>query len=241
MDKNNFTISEFLRSLVFKGFSLIDSSQRYIAFRLNKAIKNFLEDEFLAEEGYRQGLHLKPEVKKDIEMWRDFYYSVWYSQTLKNNIQITDEEIENYIKERSIKSEEIVLVNIQEILVDSLEQVEFILNKLRDGEDFGTLAREYSKRKWAAEKNGEFGYFPTTMYGEIGKTAERLNIGEIFAPVETKDGYSIIKLLDKKIERPDTAAIQDFSELKEKLRNELKQKSLISNAINLWQNSLKNM
>jgi hypothetical protein len=62
------------------------------------------------------------------------------------------------------------------------------------------------------------------MYDEIGKTAERMNVGEIYAPIETKDGFSIIKLLDKKIERPDTSNVQDFSELKEKIRNELKQK-----------------
>jgi parvulin-like peptidyl-prolyl isomerase len=157
-------------------------------------------------------------------MWRDFYYANWYTLTLKNNIQISDEEIENYIKERGIKSQEVILVNIQEILVDSLEQVEDLLKKLRDGEDFGELARKYSKRKWAAQKNGEFGFFPTSMYDEIGRTAERMKLGEIFAPVETKDGFSIIKLLDKKIERPDTANIVNFTDLKEKIRNELKQK-----------------
>jgi parvulin-like peptidyl-prolyl isomerase len=224
MEKRNVPISEFLRAILFKGFSVTDSSQKYIAYKLNKSIKNFLEDEYLAEEGYKQGLHLKPEVKKDIEMWKDFYYSTWYSLTLKNNIEITDDEIENYIKERGIKSQEVVMVNIQEILVDSLEQVEFILNKLKEGEDFGELARNYSKRKWAASKNGEFGYFPTTMYDEIGKTAERMNIGEIFAPIETKDGYSIIKLLDKKIERPDSNIVQNFEDLKDKIKAELRQK-----------------
>ena len=224
LENRTATVSEFLRSLLFKGFTVTDSTERHIAARLNKSIKNFLEDEYLAEEGYRQGLHLNPEVKKDIEMWRDFYYANWYSLTLKNNINVTDEEVENYIKERGIKSEEVILVNIQEILVDSLDQIESLLEKLRNGENFGELAREYSKRKWAAEKNGEFGYFPTSMYDEIGRTAEKMNIGEIFAPIETKDGYSIIKLLDKKIERPDTSNVQNFIELKEKIRNELKQK-----------------
>ncbi|MGB9663588.1 MAG: peptidylprolyl isomerase [Ignavibacteria bacterium] len=224
LENRNASVSEFLRSLLFKGFMVADSSERYIAAKLNRAIKNYLEDEYLAEEGYRQGFHLKPEVKKDIDMWRDFYYANWYSLTLKNNIQVTDEEIEKYIQEKGIKAQEVVLVNIQEILVDSLEQVEDLLKRLRNGEDFGELARNFSKRKWAAERNGEFGFFPTSMYDEIGKTAEKMNIGEIFAPVETKEGFSIIKLLDKKIERPDTANLVDFSELKEKIRSELKQR-----------------
>lgn len=228
LENRNASIKEFLRSILFKGFMLTDSSTNYVAARLNKAIKTFLEDEYLAEEGYRQGLHYKLEVRKDIEMWKDFYYANWYALTLKNQIEISEKEIEDYIKNHSIKSEEVVMVNIQEILVDSLDKVEFILNKLKEGEDFGKLAKKYSLRKWAAEKNGEFGFFPTSMYSEIGKTAEQMNVGEIFAPIETENGYSIIKLLDKKIERPDSMKIEDFEVLKEKIRTELKQKKFDS-------------
>lgn len=223
LDKRNIPINDFLRALLFKGFSIDDTSRIYIATKLNKSIKSFIEDEFLAEEGYRQSLHLIPEVKNEIEMWKDFYYSMWFSQSLRKNIDVTEEEVIQYIKNRSIKSPEVILVNVQEILVDSLDQVEMILNKLKDGEDFGELAQKYSKRKWAAEKKGEFGFFPTNLYEEIGRVAEKLNIGEIFAPIETKEGYSIIKLLDKKIEKPNEE-ITDFTELKDKIAKELKEK-----------------
>ena len=224
MESRNAPISEFLRALLFKGFYVTDSTTRHIAIRLNNYIKSFLEDEYLAEEGYKQGMHHSPEVKKDLEMWRDFYLSTWYSNELKNNTEVKDEEIDNYISERGIKSEEVILVNVQEILLDSLEHIEFILNRLQEGDDFGELAKKYSKRKWAAEKNGEFGFFPSTMYGEIGKVAERLSPGEIYAPIETKDGFSVIKLLDKKVERPDTTSFVNYDDLKENIKKELRQK-----------------
>lgn len=223
LDKRNIPINDFLRALLFKGFSVDDTSRIYIATKLNKSIKSFIEDEFLAEEGYRQNLHLIPEVKNEIEMWKDSYYYMWVSQSLRKNIEVTEEEVIQYIKNRFIRSPEVILVNVQEILVDSLDQVEMILNKLKDGEDFGELAQKYSKRKWAAEKKGEFGFFPTNLYEEIGRVAEKLNIGEIFAPIETKEGYSIIKLLDKKIEKPNEE-ITDFTELKDKIAKELKEK-----------------
>lgn len=223
LDKRNIPINDFLRALLFKGFSVDDTSRIYIATKLNKSIKSFIEDEFLAEEGYRQNLHLIPEVKNEIEMWKDSYYYMWVSQGLRKNIEVTEEEVIQYIKNRFIRSPEVILVNVQEILVDSLDQVEMILNKLKDGEDFGELAQKYSKRKWAAEKKGEFGFFPTNLYEEIGRVAEKLNIGEIFAPIETKEGYSIIKLLDKKIEKPNEKTI-DFTELKDKIAKELKEK-----------------
>ncbi len=213
---------EFLRSLPFKGFSVENSSDQFIAKKLNRAIRSFIEDEFLAEEGYQQGLQNIPEVRNDIEMWKDFYFSTWLNRTMRSQINVSDSEIEEYIRKRSIQSNELLMVNIQEILVDSLQQIEYLLKRIYDDEDFGKFARTYSKRKWAAEKNGEFGFFPSTMYGAIGETAAKMEIGEIFAPIETKDGYSIIKLLDKKLEAP--SSVQNYEDIKEKVRTELKEK-----------------
>lgn len=52
---------------------------------------------------------------------------------------------------------------------------------------------------WIHKKsNGEWGYFPTDAGDEIGKIASTLKIGQIYGPIKVKDGYSIIKLIDKK-------------------------------------------
>ncbi|MBU2446847.1 MAG: hypothetical protein KJ666_14915, partial [Bacteroidetes bacterium] len=55
-----------------------------------------------------------------------------------------------------------------------------------------------------------------------GKTAAKMEIGEIFAPVESQEGYSIIKLLDKKTDTPNE--IVNFENIKEKYRSDLFEK-----------------
>ncbi|MBM4175091.1 MAG: hypothetical protein FJ213_02810 [Ignavibacteria bacterium] len=222
IDNRKISIGEFLRAILFKTFAVEDSSREFIARKISQSIKSYMEDEFLAAEGYRQGLQHQPEVKSDLEMWKNFYYSVWINRAWREQNKVLDHEIEEYLKSRSSVIKNIVLVNVQEVLVDSLDQIEFLLQQLEKGDDFGELARKYSKRKWAAEKNGELGFFPSTMYGEIRKNAANLEVGEIFAPVESADGYSIIKLLDKRTESPNE--ITDFENVKEKYRSDLFEK-----------------
>ena len=40
-------------------------------------------------------------------------------------------------------------------------------------------------------------YFPITEHGEIGRIASTMNVGDIYGPLELKEGYSIFKLIDK--------------------------------------------
>ncbi len=223
INNRNISIGEFLRAILFKTFSVEDSSRDFIARKISQSIKGYMEDEFLASEGYKQGLQHLPEVKSDLEMWKSFYYSVWLNRSWREQNKVLDSEIEEYLKSRSSALENVVLVNVQEILVDSLDQIEYLLNQLGSGDDFGELASKYSKRKWAAEKNGELGFFPSTMYGEIGKNAAKLEVGEIFAPIESSEGYSIIKLIEKKTESPNE--IKNFESVREKYRSDLFEKN----------------
>ncbi|MBU0559438.1 MAG: hypothetical protein KKG93_07660, partial [Bacteroidetes bacterium] len=71
---------------------------------------------------------------------------------------------------------------------------------------------------------GEFGFFPTTAYGELGRIAGELEIGEIFGPLELDDGYSIFKVIDKKDEAESIP--KPFEELKDEIKRKLKAEKL---------------
>ncbi|MCX8011140.1 MAG: peptidylprolyl isomerase, partial [Ignavibacteria bacterium] len=219
IDKDKFSVKEFLDALLFHGFIVQDTSIEYLRRRLNSRIKSFIEDEFLAIEGKRQNLDKLPEVQSDLSMWKDFYRNISFNSEFKKEIQVEDKEVESYFKSHSSEAQTMVQVNILEILVDSLEQVEMLLKKISDGENFSDLARKFSKRKWAAEKGGEFGFFPTSMYAEIGEVASKMKIGEIYAPLKTNDGYSIIKLIDKKVDS--VSNLVNYDEVKEKIRTNI--------------------
>jgi len=56
----------------------------------------------------------------------------------------------------------------------------------------------YTIRDWTKEHGGEFGFFHSSQYGEIGRIAATMEIGDVHEPLKVPEGYSIIKLIDKR-------------------------------------------
>lgn len=158
-----------------------------------------------------------------------------YKRKLLRDIKVTDEEVfEEYSKEHNTITYP-KQVNIIEILTDSLEVIEKVLQELDKGTDIGELATKYTKRASTKNKGGEFGLFPTTSFGEIGRVAGTLEVGEIYGPLETEQGYSIFQVIEKKEEQEKLP--KSYEEIREeltmKIRSERASDSMINNTVDL--------
>ncbi len=107
-------------------------------------------------------------------------------------------------------------------------KMEEILAKVKAGEDFATLAKEYSECPSASE-GGDLGSFGKgQMVKEFEDAAFAMKVGEISDIVETQYGYHIIKVTDKKEESYDdmkdeiksTLASEKYSKYVEKLKKD---------------------
>lgn len=95
----------------------------------------------------------------------------------------------------------------------ALEKINLVAQKLKDGEDFADLAKEYSDDTGTKEVGGDLGFFERRMMvQEFDEVAFNLSVGEISDIVQTNFGYHIIKL-NEVAENP------SFEEDKENLRN----------------------
>ena len=116
------------------------------------------------------------------------------------------------------------------------KSLEEVLKLALDGEDFATLAKEYSDDS-SASKGGDLGYFTQDeMVSAFSKAAFSLKTGEIYNKVvETSSGYHIIKKTGEKD--------QDFDDVKDDLIKTLestKQSTLMQDLYTKYDVQIKN-
>ncbi len=205
----------FLYKLSQDGFAVRDISEIDIRSSLSSYIRKFIEDQLFAREGYNEGLENNPAVKKDLGMWEDSYLSQMLKMNMFDSINVSEEQALSVYKQNDWKDTMPPLVNIAEVLTDSLSVAETVLNELSRGVDIRELAKKYTKRDSLRNKGGEFGYFDITQHGEIGRIAAQLNVGDVFGPLKLDEGYSIFQVIDKKADS--TNDTQSFNDVKDQL------------------------
>lgn len=154
----------------------------------------------------------KDDIIKDIEIY------LLTLKVMEDYIGITDEDVKTYFEENKDSFATPEQVEASHILVEDEATAKEVIEKLNAGEDFATLAKEYSTDTSNAEKGGELGYFGRgEMVAEFEDAAFAMNVGDVSKePVETEFGYHIIKVTDKK-----EAKEADFETSKEQARDML--------------------
>lgn len=82
---------------------------------------------------------------------------------------------------------------------DILEDTYDLITRLRNGEDFAELAKDFSTDKSNADKGGDLGWFARgKMVSEFDEAAFNAAPGDIVGPVLTRFGYHIIRVDDRR-------------------------------------------
>tara|TARA_B110000014_G_C20000078_1_gene518234 strand:- start:298 stop:576 length:279 start_codon:yes stop_codon:yes gene_type:complete len=87
-------------------------------------------------------------------------------------------------------------IKCSHILVKKQSEAIEILDKIKNGEKFGKMARQFSTDSGSAKRDGSLGYFGRgKMVKEFENAAFALQAGQISEPIKTQYGYHIIKRL----------------------------------------------
>lgn len=160
-------------------------------------------DEFL--KGQNMDLdYFKESVKKDMTISK-------LIEKLTENVSITDDEVKKYYDDHQ---NEFMSVKASHILLDTKEEAEKILQRVKAGENFNELAKQNSKDPSAKENSGDLGYFRHgDMVEPFEKAAFALKPGEISDIVQTDFGFHIIKVEDSKLDK--------YEDVKEELKSSI--------------------
>ena len=87
-------------------------------------------------------------------------------------------------------------IKCSHILVEKQNESLVIVERLKNGEKFGKLAKELSIDSGSGKKDGNLGYFTKGMMVKpFEEVAFKLQIGEVSDSIKTEFGYHIIKRL----------------------------------------------
>ena len=128
-----------------------------------------------------------------------------------DEVEVPEEELRSYYERhisdyrepKQVRARHILIrpersiENREEALKAAKEKAEAILKRLKAGEDFAELAREFSQDPGSASKGGDLGYFGRgTVVQPFEEAAFALEKGQLSDLVETEYGFHIIRVDD---------------------------------------------
>lgn len=168
-------------------------------------LDEMIKKELLYQEALKRGLDKNPEFAQKLEEFKKLtLISILLEKEIEEKTRVTEQDVKDYYDQHKDELAAVTQIRASHILVRTEGEAKKILEKLKKGEDFASLAKHNSIDPATAANGGDLGYFsPGQMVPEFEAAAQRLGKNEFSSePVKTKFGYHIIKVTDKKRGQP---------------------------------------
>ena len=194
--------------------------------RINELRKRFPNDAEYKSAISKMGIS-EAEIRTQME--RGLAINQLIKIQITDKIVVSDEESKAFYDSRPELFKQPEQVKASHILIkaaqdadeaqkkEARKKIEAVQKKLKGGQDFAALAREFSEGP-SAPRGGELGYFGRgQMVPAFETVAFAMKPGEVSDIVETRFGYHLIKVEDKK-----SAGTVSYTEVKGLLDDHLK-------------------
>ena len=230
---------EVLKKLIDTELLYQESQKRGILIddaTVNQELVNFKkrfsdEEKFKKAMSSRMGLSTESDIKTYIK--HRMSIKKFIDEEFVEKIKVPEKEIKDYYDSHPGYFKRPEEVKASHILIkvspkadeskknDALDKIKKIQKRLQEGEDFGTIAKESSECP-SSKKSGDLGFFGRgRMAKPFEDAAFSLKPGEISDIVETRFGYHLIKVVEK---RPETTIKYDT--IKDRIKQQLKEEKL---------------
>lgn len=183
---------------------------------INRQYSEFMKD-YDKEEDFL--LYIEQQLGLTKEGLLDFIeYNILLEEIATKDIIVSDEEISAYYDRNKFFYSKPENFHIEQIVVNSLDEAEQVVEELNNGSDFNTLAKERSIDVLSASRGGDLGFVDVndySVYIEVLEQAKKLDIN-VLDIVDIPEGYAVIRVLEY------NDAIQyTIEDVKEEIRREI--------------------
>jgi peptidyl-prolyl cis-trans isomerase C len=233
--------TQAINTLINREVLLQESEKRGIKANkeeVQKGIKS-VQSRFPSQEKFQQALKELNLTQKDFEQqyMQQSKIQTLIDQEIISKIKIKEDEAKAYFDANSAQFDQKEKVRARHILMkvdktadektkaEARKKLTEIQKKIISGEDFAEMAKQHSQGP-SNVKGGDLGYFAKgQMVKPFEEVAFKLAAGEVSDVVETRFGYHLIKVVDRK--SPKKAVYADQKQkIMGKLKNERIQKEV---------------
>lgn len=193
-------------------------------------LDQMISEKFLIQEAKYMGLEEDNDVLEQIKkITEQILVQVLIEREILDKIKVNDEEVLEYYEQNKDSFTEKEQVYLYNILLETEEEAQDVLEQLKAGGDFSEIAIEKSAGP-SATQGGDLGYLTRgTIIPEIEEVVFALELEELSEVIKTDFGFHILKITEKK---PET--VKALEEVKEDIIDILlpdKQKVAFENLI----------
>ncbi len=190
----NFKVTEVHFENAFKEYyyrtgQVLSPDERTKLSVLNTTFNTYVLATFAEDEGLdktQAALYKKEEIKARV------LTEEYLNQVVLADIKVLPEEVNEYFVRFN------TTLSASHLYAQDLESANALYSRLQSGERFEDLANEVFQNPYLAKNGGDIGSFTTDdMDIAFENAAFGLKVGEISNPVQTAQGYSIIKLTNR--------------------------------------------
>lgn len=220
------------------GTTIDDSTHRWYVREFVRGIGGEqVLDPILRAGGYTR-YDLEQLIKQDLKIRKFLETNVTVPVDVPDSVSVAyyEQNQHEFWSPDSVRARHIMIRASQDDTGTDIEAKKQTLRDLRGrvlaGEDFAELAKQYSEGP-SAPKGGDLGYFtPRDMVAPFSNTAFGLKPGEVSDVVETRFGFHLIQVVDRKPRRK-----LQYEEISEQLKYQILQYYVEQNLQNHLQRS----
>jgi peptidyl-prolyl cis-trans isomerase SurA len=199
IDNHNYYTDEFVR-VYNKNLDLVkDDSQK----NLDNYLELFIGYKLKVEKANKIGLQNSVNYQNELKSYRTQLSKNYLSDSKVTNELV--QEAYDRMKQEIRASHILVLIDESASPEDTLKAYQKIFDikkRIDSGEDFVSVAQQFSEDPSVKENNGDLGYFSAfRMVYPFENAAFSTQVGQLSKPFRTRFGYHLVKVVDKRMNR----------------------------------------
>lgn len=171
-----------------RGVQFESADQELEAKRM--AVDSLIDYKILVQGAYDAGLDANKEVNQAVGSERaNFLFDELYRQEIMPKVEVSESDYEQFLEKMRTE------YRFSHILVRSKATIDSLAQQIKDGADFGMIARTRSIDQSSAVQGGDLGWISWAARTDpaFREAAFALKVGEISEPVQSQFGWHLIK------------------------------------------------